>query len=77
MYELVMEVHDKPFEINFAQLPPSRPSIGAHQYVDDEVDVYMSRRWPKCVVLMGTITIPENTLSEPFVRHLLALRVPL
>ena len=55
-----MEVRDKPFETNFAQLPPSRPSIGAHEYVDDEVDVYMSRRWPKCAV------VPTENLIRGF-----------
>lgn len=71
VYELVVEVKDKPFEMNFAQFPPSRPSIGEHEYVDDEIDVYMSRRWPKCVEFIDTVTIPEDALAEPLVMDLL------
>ena len=51
---------DKPFEINFAQIPPSRPDIGAHQYIDPLVDRYMAKRWPKCLWLSGEITLPDE-----------------
>jgi len=71
VFELVMKVIDKPFETNFAQLPPANPSIGAHQYVDEEIDVFMSRRWPKCLALEGTIILPEHTLNVQLNKKLL------
>lgn len=71
IFDVTLEIVDKPFEINFAQLPPQRPSIGAYQYVDNEADVYMSRRWPKCVSLQGTVRLPEVTLTSELIKHLL------
>jgi hypothetical protein len=56
-YRLNIGIEDKPFEINFVQVIPSAPSIGAAQYVDPEVDVYMTRRWPKCLKIEGTIDV--------------------
>jgi hypothetical protein len=71
VFDLKMDVEDKPFEINFAQLPPSRSSIGAHQYIDNEIDFYMSRRWPKCLVLKGIVTFPEEALANKLAQDIL------
>lgn len=60
-YQLNIGIEDKPFEINFVQVIPLAPSIGAFQYVDPEVDLYMARRWPKCLKVEGTIDVPVTS----------------
>ncbi len=70
---LSFELKDKPFEINFAQVIPKRPSVGAFEYVDPYIDRYMKERWPKCLCGSGTIEIPEGsgTLSCDLLRNIL------
>ena len=72
-YELVINIIDKPFEINFAQVISSRPSIGAAEYIDQEIDLYMTRRWPRCLMVEGTIDAPisNGELSLELVRNFL------
>ncbi len=77
-YELNIGIEDKPFELNFIQLVPSAPSIGAAQYVDPEVDLYMKRRWPRCLKVEGAIDLPVGSggLSAEVIKQLLTfLRV--
>ena len=67
-------VIDKPFEINFAQLRPQRPCIGAGEYIDPARDVYMTARWPKCLRLAGEITLPgpDGWPDQTLLRFLLS-----
>ncbi len=58
------QICDKPFEINFAHIVASRPSVGASEYIDPYVDKYMSKRWPKCIKGIATITSSAFDLQE-------------
>ncbi len=58
------QICDKPFEINFAHIIASRPSIGPDQYIDPYVDKYMSKRWPKCIKGITTIKSSASDLQE-------------
>jgi hypothetical protein len=49
----------------FAQLVPQRPSIGAHQFVDHEVDSYFSQRWPTCLGAKGTVHLRDGQTDLP------------
>ena len=70
------ELCDKPFEINFAQVVPTSPSIGAHEPIDPYVDTYMQKRWPRCIKGLGRIATrsPDETNSETIKTILLYLR---
>jgi hypothetical protein len=71
-YEGEISFERKSFELAFARLTPSRPSIGAYQYIDPDVDAFMERRWPFCLVLRGTVELPEDDLPNQLRRLLLA-----
>ena len=64
IFNIEFNVEDKPFETNFAQLLPSRPSIGASEYIDPHLDVFMARRWPKCIVGNATVDTPASTVVD-------------
>lgn len=59
-FSIDFEIIDKPFEINFTQLIPSRPSIGAFEYIDPYIDVYMEKRWPKCIKGKGNVEVQND-----------------
>jgi len=44
-----LRIQPKPFPITCAGIKGSRPSIGAHQYIDPHADRYTEIRWPICV----------------------------
>ncbi|HUE74804.1 MAG TPA: hypothetical protein VMP01_28305 [Pirellulaceae bacterium] len=72
VYEFEVVFESKPFETNFAQFVATRPDIGAHQFIDQDVDFYLTRRWPYCLSMRGTV----NTFGDmgnllPFARKLL------
>ena len=75
-FSIEFEIIDKPFEINFTQLIPSRPSIGACQYIDPYVDVYMKERWPKCIKGKANLEVSnsDQTRNEVLKNILLYLR---
>ena len=37
-FVLTLDIEAKPFELEFAQLKPVRPSIGAYEFIDPDVD---------------------------------------
>lgn len=57
-------VNDKPFEINFAHVISRRPSIGACEYIEEDLDKYLSKRWPKCIRGDATIACPATDLNK-------------
>lgn len=63
-FSIEFEIIDKPFEVNFTQLSPSRPSIGAHQYIDPYIDVYMKERWPKCIKGSAKLEISKSDQAD-------------
>ncbi len=69
---LAFEYAKKPFEMAFAQLLPQRQSIGAYQYIDPDVDVYFSRRWPICLKASGAIRFPDENLTDELRRDCLS-----
>lgn len=62
---LTFEHVKKPFEMAFAQFKPQPPSVGAHQFVDHEVDSYFSQRWPTCLGAKGTVHLPDWQTDLP------------
>lgn len=64
IFKINYQVCDKPFEINFANIHPSNPSIGAHEYIDPNLDQYTSKRWPKCIKGIATINGPSTELQN-------------
>ncbi|CAG0989780.1 hypothetical protein ARNL5_03145 [Anaerolineae bacterium] len=77
LFSISYEICNKPFEINFAQVTPCCPSIGAHEYIDPYVDIYMERRWPKCIKGKAQIQVSSRDLqdSETIRNILLFLRL--
>lgn len=59
------KITKKPFELAFSQPFPARPSIGAHQYVDEIVDYYLEQRWPKCITGKIRISVNKEDLKDP------------
>lgn len=76
-FKFEFEIIHRPFEINFAQLISSKPSIGVHEYIDPYVDTYMEERWPKCIKGRAKLNIPtsEQTDNEALKMVLLYMRV--
>lgn len=66
-----LRVEPKPFELAFAQLKAVPPSIGAHQYVDLDIDRFLARRWPMCISIHGEVRLPELQLGLEFRKQLL------
>lgn len=58
------EIIDKPFEINFTQLIPKKTDAGAFQYIDPDVEVYMNKRWPKCIKGRGNVEVVKNEQTD-------------
>jgi len=77
VFSIVHEICSKPFEINFAQVIPSRSSIGAFEYIDPYVDTYMEKRWPKCIKGIAQIQVTNTDMqdSETIKKILLFLRL--
>jgi hypothetical protein len=74
-FSIDFELIDKPFEINFAQVIATPPSIGAYEYIDPYQDVYMSKRWPKCIKGTAKIVIAKddqknNKVLEMFLQYM-------
>ncbi len=69
-FSIDFEVIDKPFEINFTQVVPSRPSIGAYEYIDPYVDVYMKERWPKCIRGRAKLVVPDIDKTNNSLIHI-------
>ncbi|HTD05069.1 hypothetical protein [Undibacterium sp.] len=63
--ELQCELTEKPFELNFASVVGVNPSIGAHQYVDQNLDISMTHRWPQCLhfSIEATLEIPDAEMT--------------
>jgi hypothetical protein len=59
--DLSLAIVERPFPLTFAQLIPQAPSVGAAQYVDEDEDRYLSRRWPACIRATGSIQLPDDT----------------
>jgi len=72
-FQFEFEIIDKPFEINFTQLIPSRPCIGAHEYIDPYVDTYMKERWPKCIKGKAKLNVSTNERSNNEVLKMILL----
>lgn len=58
LLSLTFEHVPKPFDMAFAQLIPKRPTIGASQVVDTELDSYFLQRWPTCLSAKGVVHLP-------------------
>ncbi len=68
------EICDRPSEITFAQVSPSKPSLGAHERVGQFSDAYTKRRWPKCIRGVGRVEIPAKDIGNTeVIRQVLAL----
>lgn len=63
-YDLVFLLEDRAFPTTFADIIPRGPSIGALEYIDPHVDAVLGRMWPFCIVLRGSVDIPEKELPE-------------
>lgn len=61
---LDFEIIDKPFEISFTQIIPKRPSVGAHEYIDPDIDIYMEKRWPKCIKGRGKVVAKNDEFKN-------------
>lgn len=79
IFHVDYEICGKPFEINFSEVIPRRPSIGAYQYIDPEIDLYMQKRWPKTLKASAKITFGNQFEfnNEGKILLLLFLRVVL
>lgn len=66
VYELTFSLENKPFPMTFAQLLPHGSTIGAFEYIDEEVDRYFESRWPVCLAARGNVSVPcaVASLSE-------------
>jgi len=62
-FEMHLKLEPKPFEMTFAQLKASQPSIGAAEYVDSDIDRFLTRRWPICIACHGEVEVPDQTLD--------------
>lgn len=62
-FEMRLQVEPKSFEMAFAQLKAQPPSIGAFEYVDADIDRFLTRRWPMCVAAHGEVEVPEQLLD--------------
>lgn len=63
-FKIDYQVCNRPFAINFAHIIPSKPSIGACEFIDPCLDKYLSRRWPKCIRGTATIEGPSSDMSK-------------
>jgi len=62
-FEMRLRVEPKSFEVTFAQLKTQPPSIGAFQYIDPDIDRFLTRRWPMCIAAHGEVEVPEQLLD--------------
>lgn len=70
-YDLEVSIECAPFKLGFAELIPRSPSVGAFEYINPDVQAYMVRRWPYCLSLRGTVSVPEKDLSDKLRAHIL------
>jgi hypothetical protein len=63
-FEFRLRIEPKPFELDFIQLKVVPPSIGAHQWIDPDVDRFLARRWPLCFSARGQVEAPDEAALD-------------